>query len=133
MLDFNSQTLNARVPITVITPTGDIDSSNFRTFQACVDEQVANGARYILLNFQTTAHISSAGLRVIHNLFNKLRELHKEINDDELRKRMSVGAYKSPYLKVCNLSPNMAEVFQLGGFDIYIELLQDETTALKSF
>lgn len=133
MLDFNSQTLNARVPVTVITPIGNIDSSNFHTFQAYVDEQVANGARYILLNFHTTAHISSAGLRVIHNLFNKLRELHKEINDDELRKQMSAGAYKSPYLKVCSLSPNMAEVFQLGGFDIYIELLQDETTALKSF
>ena len=133
MLDLNSQTLNARVPVTVITPTGNIDSSNFHTFQAYVDEQVAKGASHILLNFQTTAHISSAGLRVIHNLFNKLRELHKEINDDELRKRMSVGAYKSPYLKVCSLSPSMAEVFQLGGFDIYIELLQDETTALKSF
>jgi anti-anti-sigma regulatory factor len=133
MLDFRSQTLNARVPVTVITPTGNIDSSNFHTFQAYVDEQVANGARYILLNFQNTAHTSSAGLRVIHNLFNKLREIHKEINDDELRKKMSVGAYKSPYLKICSLSPSMAEVFQLGGFDIYIELLQDETTALKSF
>ena len=133
MLDFSSQTLNARVPVTVIAPTGNIDSSNFHTFQAYVDEQVAMGARHILLNFQNTVHTSSAGLRVIHNLFNKLREIHKEINDDDLRKQMSVGAYKSPYLKICSLSPSMAEVFQLGGFDIYIELLQDETTALKSF
>lgn len=133
MLDFNSQILNARVPITVISPIGNIDSSNFHTFQAYVEEQVANGAHYVLLNFQTTTHISSAGLRVIHNLFNKLRELHNEISDDELRKQMSAGAYKSPYLKVCSLSPMMAEVFQLGGFDIYIEMLQDEATALKSF
>jgi len=133
MLDIKSETQKARVPVTVLNISGDIDSSNFQNFQSYVDEQVAQGARHILLNFQEVKRISSAGLRVIHNLFNKLRDIHKDINDDELRKQMSTGAYKSPYLKLTNLAPHVAEVFNLGGFDIYIEMFDDEATAIKSF
>jgi len=98
-----------------------------------MDDQVAQGAHHILLNFSEVQHISSAGLRVVHNLFNKLHEIHKDINDDELRKKMSVGEYKSPYLKLTNLAPNIADVFNLGGFDIYIETFEDEGKAINSF
>lgn len=133
MLEFKSATQNARVPVTVIRITGDIDSSTYSLFQTHVDEQVAQGARYILLDFREVKRISSAGLRVIHNLFNKLRDLHKDVNDDELRKKMSTGAYKSPYLKLTNLAPHIADVFKLGGFDIYIAIIDDETEALESF
>ena len=133
MLDIKSITQNARVPVTIVRIAGDIDSSTYQLFQTHVDEQVAQGARYILLDFREVKRISSAGLRVIHNLFNKLRDLHKDVNDDELRKKMSTGAYKSPYLKLTNLAPHIAEVFKLGGFDIYIAIIDDETEALRSF
>ncbi|MBI3170808.1 MAG: STAS domain-containing protein [Chloroflexi bacterium] len=133
MLDIKSHTQNARVPVTVLIVSGDIDSSNFQIFQTYVDEQINKGARHVLLNFREVKHISSAGLRVIHNLFNKLRGIHKDVNDDELRKRMSSGVYKSPYLKLTSLAPNVAEVFKLGGFEIYIEVFDNETNALDSF
>ncbi|GAB4571814.1 MAG: hypothetical protein Fur0017_21820 [Anaerolineales bacterium] len=133
MLNIKSENQNARVPVTVVTISGDIDSSNFQNFQTYVDEQVEKGARYMLLNFREVERISSAGLRVIHNLFNKLRKIHNDVNDDELRRKMSAGAYKSPYLKLTNLAPNVAEVFSLGGFDIYIEMFDDEDTAIRSF
>jgi len=133
MLDIQSKTHNARVPITAIQLAGDIDSSNFQVFQEYVDEQVVQGARYVLLNFREVKRISSAGLRVIHNLFNKLRDIHKDVNDDELRKKMSTGAYKSPYLKLTNLSPHLSDVFSLGGFEIYIEVFEDEKAAINSF
>lgn len=133
MLDIKSTIQNARVPVTIVHITGDIDSSTYSLFQTHVDELVAQGARYILLDFREVKRISSAGLRVIHNLFNKLRDLHKDVNDDELRKKMSTGEYKSPYLKLTNLAPQIADVFQLGGFDIYIAIIDDETEALQSF
>ncbi|MEN9564380.1 MAG: hypothetical protein RIR73_2624 [Chloroflexota bacterium] len=133
MLDIQSTIKNARVPVTIIKLIGDIDSSTYSLFQTHVDEQVAQGTRHVLLDFREVKRISSAGLRVIHNLFNKLRDLHKDVNDDELRKKMSVGAYKSPYLKLTNLAPHIADVFQLGGFDIYIAIIDDETEALQSF
>lgn len=133
MLNIKYENRDARVPVTVVTISGDIDSSNFQNFQTYVDEQVEKGARYILLNFRGVERISSAGLRVIHNLFNKLRNIHNDVNDDELRKKMSAGTYKSPYLKLTNLAPNVVEVFSLGGFDIYIEMFDDEDAAVRSF
>jgi anti-anti-sigma regulatory factor len=132
MLDIKSTTRIAYIPVTIVHITGDIDSSNFQIFQSFLDDQVANGSRHFVLDFKNVNRISSAGLRVIHNLFNKLREMHKDVDDDELRKRMSTGAYKSPYLKVVNLSAGVEEVFRLGGFDIYIEIFQDEEQAVDS-
>lgn len=133
MLNINSKVVNARIPVTVAHISGAVDSSNYHEFQAYLESQVEQGARHILLNFSETQYISSAGLRVVHNIFNKLRELHKDVNDDELRKLMSAGKYKSPYLKLTNLAPQLAEVFSLGGFEIYIELFEDEAKALESF
>lgn len=133
MLNIKSTTENARVPVTILKISGDIDSSNYQLFQSYADEKIAQGTQYLLLDFSEVKRISSAGLRVIHNLFNKLRDIHKDVNDDELRKRMSSGAYKSPYIKLTNLAPNVAEVFKLGGFEIYLELFDDRSKAVDSF
>ncbi|MFM8369690.1 MAG: STAS domain-containing protein [Chloroflexota bacterium] len=133
MLNIKSTTENARVPVTILKISGDIDSSNYQLFQSYADEKIAQGTQYLLLDFSEVKRISSAGLRVIHNLFNKLRDIHKDVNDDELRKRMSSGAYKSPYIKLTNLAPNVAEVFKLGGFEIYLEMFDDRSKAVDSF
>ncbi len=133
MLNIKSTTENARVPVTILNISGDIDSSNYQLFQSYADEKIAQGTQYLLLDFSEVKRISSAGLRVIHNLFNKLRDIHKDVNDDELRKRMSSGAYKSPYIKLTNLAPNVAEVFKLGGFEIYLEMFEDRSKAVDSF
>lgn len=133
MLDIQILNENTHVPVTVIRPTGRIDSASFQVFQASVDEQIANGARQILIDLAGVSYLSSAGLRVIHNTFNKLRGIHQDVNDDELRKRMSAGGYKSPYLKICNPAPDIATVFQMGGFDIYIDIFADTQSALNSF
>ena len=133
MLNIKSANENARVPVTILSISGDIDSSNFQLFQSYADEQIAQGARYLLLDFSDVKRISSAGLRVIHNLFNKLRDIHKDVNDDELRKKMSSGAYKSPYIKLTNLAPQVTEVFTLGGFDIYLDIFEERAKAIASF
>lgn len=133
MLDLTATTRQARIPVTVVSITGDIDSSNFQNFQSFLDDLIAKGARHVLLNLSGVKRITSAGLRVIHNLFNTLRALNNDINDDELRRRMSAGAYKSPHLKLTNLTPHVIDVFRLGGFDIYLDLFDDENVALRSF
>lgn len=133
MLEVNITTQTARVPVTILHPLGEIDSSNYRTFQSISDETISKGSRYLLIDMAETPYISSAGLRVIHTLFNKLRDLHKDVNDQELQKKMSAGAYRSPYLKVANLSPRVREAFELSGFDVYIETHEDLATALQSF
>lgn len=133
MLEINSSTQNARVAVTIVNIKGDIDASNYETFQSETEKIITDGARYLLLNLQEVAYMSSAGLRAIHNLFSKLREIHKDANDEELRKKMSAGAYKSPYIKVVNLSARVKEAFELGGFETYIETYDDVSSAVNSF
>jgi len=123
----------ARLPITVVRINGNIDSASYQDFQSQVEGLITNGAKYLLLDLSAAPFISSAGLRAIHNIFNQLRAIHKDADDDSLRKNMSLGAYKSPYLKVSNLSKEAREVFELGGFDTYIEVHPDLKSALASF
>ena len=133
MLDIASTTHPDHPTTVILRLSGDIDSSNYQIFQKRVDEELAKGGRYFLLNFANVSRITSAGLRVIHNLFNNLRSLHNDINDDELRRLMSAGAYKSPHLKLTNLTPHVIDVFRLGGFEIYLDLFEDEAAAVNSF
>lgn len=133
MLEITSTTENARVPVTIISPKGEIDSSNHQVFQTEGETLIKNGACYLLINLKDVPYMSSAGLRVIHTLFNKLREIHKDVNDEELRKKMSTGGYKSHYIKVSHLSERVKEVFELSGFETYIESYDDISSAIKSF
>ncbi len=119
--------------VTIMHVNGNIDSSTHQAFQSKAEEFIANGARYLLVDMTNAPFISSAGLRALHNIFNQLRAIHKDADDDALRKSMSAGAYKSPYLKVCCLSNASREVFELGGFDTYIEVYNNLETAISSF
>ena len=133
MLEINSTVQNAKVPVTIIHAKGEIDASNYEAFQTQTEKIISDGAKYVILDLQGVDYMSSAGLRVIHGLFNKLREIHQDANDEELRKKMSAGAYKSPYIKVANLTTKVKEVFELGGFETYIEVYDDVTSAVNSF
>lgn len=124
---------SARVPVTVLRIKGTIDSSTYQLFQKQADESIENGSQYLLVNLADCSFISSAGLRALHNIFNKLRSMHKDVDDEQLRKKMQHGTYKSPYLKVSNLSQEIKDVFELSGFETYIEVFDDHSAALKSF
>jgi anti-anti-sigma factor len=123
----------ARVPVTVMHIVGNVDSASYQVFQAQADKLIGDGAQYIIVDMAETHFISSAGLRVLHNIFTQLRTVHKDLNDDELRRKMSAGAYKSPYLKVANLSSQVKDAFVISGFDTYIEVSDDVRKAIASF
>jgi len=132
-MEITTSTENVRFPITIVHVNGDIDSATYQAFQAKLEEFIAAGARHILVDLSQSPYISSAGLRALHNIFNQLRALHKDADDEALRKSMSAGSYRSPYLKLVNLSAQAAEVFELGGFDTYIQVFSDMNKAVNSF
>ena len=132
-MDITASTAHGRVPVTIIHIQGSIDSSSHQTFQAVSETIINDGARHLLIDLKDAYYISSAGLRAIHILFNKLRTIHKDVNDDELRLQMKAGSYKSPYIKVVNLSPQAREAFELSGFETYIETFDDIDKAVASF
>lgn len=134
-MEVKAYTENGRVPVTVVHVDGNLDSSTFETFQAAAEELIGNGARYILVDLAHTKYISSAGFRAFNSLFNKLRALHPDANlsEEEIKKGISAGTYKSPHLKLLNLSDEARTAFELAGFDLFIETFTDLKTAVASF
>lgn len=134
-MEIKVSTENGRVAVTVLHVDGKIDSASYEAFQAKADELIQGGARHILVDLSNVAYVSSAGLRALHNIFNQLRALHPDSNlsDEEVRKGISAGTYKSPHLKLLNPSKETKMTLQMSGFDMYIEVYTDLKKAIASF
>lgn len=128
-------TENGRVPVTVMHVDGNLDSSTHDAFIAKANELINGGARYLLIDLAHTKFITSAGFRAFNDLFNKLRSLHPDTNlsDEEMRKGINAGTYKSPHLKLLNLSDEAKTAFDMAGFNLFIETYTDLQTAVASF
>ncbi len=133
-MEIKVSTESGRVPVTVMHVDGDIDSSNYMTFEAKAKELIAGGARFLLVDLTNVPFISSAGFRAMHTIFNQLRALHPDasLSEEEIRKGIATGTYKSPHLKLLNLSDKAQTVFKMGGFDLYIETFTDLKKAVAS-
>jgi len=134
-MEIKVSTENGRVPVTVLHVDGNIDASTSETFQAKAKELIDSGTRYILVDLAHVPFISSAGLRVLNDVFNELRALHPDANlsEEDVRKGISAGTYKSPHLKLLNLSDNARTSFEISGFDMFIETYKDREKAIASF
>jgi anti-anti-sigma factor len=134
-MEIKVSTENARVPVTVLHVDGNIDSSTYEKFEATAKKLIEEGARYILVDLSHAPFVSSAGLRALHTLFNELRSRHPDANlsDEQVKKGISAGTYKSPHLKLLNLSPETKVAFQTTGFDMYIDTFTDKKAAIASF
>jgi anti-anti-sigma factor len=134
-MEIKVSTENGRVPVTVVHVDGNVDSSSYEVFQKKVDELINGGARYILIDLSHAPFVSSAGLRALHTIFNQLRALHPEANisEAEMHQGIRAGTYKSPHLKLLNLSPATMTAFSMAGFDLFIETFTNFKTAIASF
>lgn len=126
---------SGRVPVTVMQLEGNLDSSTYEQFQTTARKLVDEGARYILVDLSYAPFVSSAGLRALHTLFNDLRSRNPEANlsDEQVKRGISAGTYKSPHLKLLNLSPETKSAFETSGFDMYIDTFTDRRLAINSF
>ena len=120
-------------PISVMHVDGNIDSASYQEFQSKADELIEAGARDILIDLTHVHFVSSAGIRAIHALFNKLRTLVPDVSDEELRKGINAGTYKSPHLKLLNPSKETTTTFEMTGLDMYIDIYKDFKKAISSF
>ena len=134
-MEIKVSTENGRVPVTVLHVDGSIDSSTYEQFQSTAKKLIEEGARYLLVDLSHVPFVSSAGLRALHTLFNELRLRNPEANldDEQMKRGISAGTYKSPHLKLLNLSPETKAAFETSGFDMYIDTFTDRRTAIASF
>ena len=134
-MDIQVITSNVRVPVTIMRVNGNIDASTYEEFEAKADELIAGGARHLLVDLSKSPFVSSAGLRALHHIFNDLRakDTEHQASEEEIRRGISAGTYKSPHLKLLHLSKETRAAFELSGFDMFIETFNDEQSALNSF
>ena len=132
-MEIKLTTMKGRVPVQIIHVHGELNSSTYEVFQNKANELIKKGTQYILLDLTDAPFISSAGLRAIHSIYNQLRAAKPDRTDEEVRTGIRSGTYKSPYLKILNLSPDAEKAFSLGGFDMYIETHKDAMKAVASF
>jgi len=134
-MEIKVSTESGRVPVTVLHVDGNIDSSTYEQFQSTAKKLIDEGARYMLVDLSHAPFVSSAGLRALHTLFNELRSRNPEANlsDEQIKKGISAGTYKSPHLKLLNLSPETKAAFETSGFDMYIDTFTDKNAAVASF
>jgi anti-anti-sigma factor len=126
---------NGRVPITVLHVAGNIDGSTYQEFQSTAQNLIDGGTRYILIDLSQAPFVSSAGLRALHTISTELRSRNPDANlsDEQMKKGISAGTYKSPHLKLLNLSPQTKTAFETSGFDMYIDTFTDLKAAIASF
>jgi anti-anti-sigma factor len=134
-MEIKTSTENGRVPVTIIHIEGNLDSSTATQFQKQVEELIKGGARHILVDLSDSPYVSSAGFRVLSQIFKDLNAIHPDsnLNEVDMKKGIAVGSYKSPYLKLLNLSNQTKTVFTATGFDMYIEEYDDIKKAIAAF
>ncbi len=98
----------------VITPQGRLDAAGARPLEDEIGKHIAAGEVYLLVNLEDTRYISSNGLRTLLAA-QRLAKQHGGV------------------LKLCCLSPRLAEIFEMSGFDRVFEIYADREQAEKSF
>ena len=134
-MEIQVSTENGRVPVTVMHVDGNIDANSYEIFQAKAEELITAGVRHILIDLSHSPFVSSAGLRALHHIFNDLRarDSDNRLSEQDVRRGISAGTYKSPNLKLLNLSKETKTAFELSGFDMFIETFNDRQAAIASF
>jgi ABC-type transporter Mla MlaB component len=127
-LSMTSSQAEGNENVTVFHISGTLDASSEEDLYERASQAFESGARYLLLDMQALKHISSAGLRALHNIFKMctpVEELEAAREGDE--------PYKSPYFKLAGASPEVFYVLNLAGFLHNIPFYPTMEDALKSF
>jgi len=109
------------VPVTVLKIEGDLDASTYKDLQDKASEIIDSGTSNILLDMGDVKYMGSAGFRAIHAIANMLNKEQKQ------------GMYKSEHVKLLNPKGEVARVIKTLGFDSFLEIHEDRTTAIASF
>lgn len=128
-LNVKVSTIDGEPPVTVLHLNGhlhnDTEGQLFERARQIHDQ----GARYLLLDLSGVDVLTSAGLRVIHKIFN----LFTPKQDADVIHQHGEEPYKSPYFKLACPNPNIYYVLNISGFLQNILIYNDLEEAGSSF
>ena len=132
-MEINVTQQQGRVPVTVLQLKGVVDSATYGEFEKQAQQALDSGTQDMLLDLSDVPYMSSAGLRVLNQLFNRLRGDLSPEAEAELKQGLRDGTYKSPHLKLLNPTPRVVEVLKLAGLDMFLEIHRNLKEAIASF
>ena len=130
--------VEARVPVTVMTLSGELDASNYLRLVDDVRPVYDGGARNLLLDLTDLSFISSSGLVSLYSILKVMQgeeppdpeygwsALHSMERDAEDGKTQDV-------VRLCGMQPAVSEVLQRTGIDAMFPSYPDREAALAAF
>ena len=127
-LSISSSQAKGNANVTVFHLSGILDAASEDALYERACQAFDSGVHYLLLDLQGLTHISSAGLRALHNIFKKCTP-----EEEFEAARESGEPYKSPYFKLAAASSEVYYVLNLAGFLHNIPFYPTIEDALNSF
>lgn len=100
--------------VEILSVNGRLDSNTSETFETAIYKSLDTGKTCMIINLEGLEYISSAGLRVIL----------KTTKDLKLKKGTLI---------LCSLQDYVREVFEIAGFDGYLNIQPSLEKALSAF
>jgi anti-anti-sigma regulatory factor len=136
-MNFAVESVQGKVPITILAPDGDVDGSNYRLVIAKAQELHAAGTQYLLLDLQHVNYMSSAGLVALHSISKTLAGEAPPDPDagwdayHAVQRDRPAGAHAQ--LKLLNPQPRVEKLLEMAGLNAVFEVYRDRAEALASF
>ena len=131
-LTIQTTTAQGRVPVTVLHLKGTLSADSTEVFETSAQQAIDAGTLNMLLDFSELKFISSAGLRVLHQVYLLLRNKVQE-SDSVVLKGVADGSYKAEHLKILNPNKDVLKVLQMTGYDMYMAVFTDFNKAVSAF
>ena len=132
-MDVRLEQAQGRVPVTILRVEGSVDAATYRALQTAVDTAYAAGVRYVLFDLANVAYMSSAGLQVLHQLIDRLRDAGSAEGGAATTPETTGGSFKSPHVKLLNPSKNVSRLLEVSGFELFFDVHTDLDRAIRSF
>jgi anti-anti-sigma regulatory factor len=136
-MNFSVESVQSKVPVTILAPEGDVDGSNYRVLIAKAQELHAAGTQSMLLDLQHVNYMSSAGLVALHSISKSLAGEAPPDPDSgwdayhAVQRDRPAGAHAQ--LKLLNPQPRVEKLLEMAGLNTIFEVYQDRAEALASF
>jgi len=128
-LAITTSQVQGAVSVTVLHLKGHLHGATESQLLDHSRQSYEDGCRHLLLDLSELDVLSSAGLRVIQNVF----KLFTPPEDVELIRKHGDEPYKSPYFKMVCPNPQIYYILNITGFLLNIPIFNSMDEAVKSF
>jgi len=132
-MDIKVRKADARVPVTIFEVSGDIDIMSSPELLSQANASIADGTRNVLIDLSGVGYVSSAGIRVLHQMFLMLRTDLPEESEAVMLEGLRAGNFVSPHLKLAHPSERVREAIETTGMDMYLAIYPTLEEALAAF